>query len=758
VKKDKDNTKFIANAHKRFDNASDSESRGRRERLDDLKFVRLGEQWPEAVKRDRERPGAERPMLTINRLFQFRNQIINEIRQNRPSIQCRPIDDAADVDTAEVLQGIIRHIQDACGADTVYDIAAEFQVDSGLGYFRIQTDYCYPDSFDQDIIIKAVVDPFKVYFDPESTECDGSDAKWAFVVEEWTRDDFETSYPDVDVSSWNTNGPGDSSGWFGSDSVRIAEYFLIETKQKTLCQLQDGSTAFKDEIPAEYHDLIEKERKTETKVCKWYKLAGDIILDETELPCSFIPVIPVYGSDIWIEGKRHLHGLTRFAKDPARLYNFFQSANAETLALAPRAPYIAAEGQIDGYEQEWQNANRVNLSVLTYNPVSLQGNVLGAPRREQPPGTNPGFESAMNRAELDIKATMGMYDASMGNHESNQSGRAILSQQRQASTGNFHFSDNLARSLRHAGRIIIEMIPKIYDTQRIARIIGEDGEPKNVQLDPNQPQAKMQQENEQGEIKSIYNLGVGKYDVTVAVGPSYATKRQEAAESMMAFVQADPQVLQIAGDLIVKNMDWPGADEIAKRMKLMLPPQIQQAEKAESEEKPQIDPQMEQQMNQMADQMQHMSEALQQAQSEQQVKMQEQQMKMQELEQSRILKLKEIDEANEIKRFEAETKRMQIEADIAIKDAGMLHNMATADLAHRLSLRNAQLTDSAELDENGNVIPWQETPEPPHPEIMAALQGIGQMHQDSHNKLVEAMTRKKTIVRDPKTNKIIGVE
>jgi hypothetical protein len=674
-KKEKAPDKFIATAHKRFAMASDSESKGRKERLDDIKFVRLGEQWPESVKRDRERPGAERPMLTINRLFQFRNQVINEIRQNRPSIQCRPVDDAADVDTAEVLQGLLRHIQDVSGADTVYDIAAEWQVDAGLGYFRIVTDYCDPESFDQDIVIKPCVDPFKVYFDPESTECDGSDAKWAFVVEEWTRDDFEASYPDVDVTSWDANGSGDSVGWYSTEAVRIAEYFVIDTKPRTLALLQDGSAAWKDEIPEEYHHMIEKERQSETKICKWYKLAGDQILDKTELPTSFIPVIPVYGSEVWIEGRRHLHGLTRHAKDPAKLYNFFQSANAELLALAPRAPYIAAEGQLDGYEQEWQNANRINQSVLTYNPVSLLGNILGPPRREQPPSTNPGFESAMNRAELDIKATMGMFDAAMGNHESNQSGKAILSQQRQSSTGNFHFSDNLARSLRHAGRIMIEMIPKIYDTQRVARIIGEDGEPKNIQLDPNQPQAKTEQEDEQGEIKSIYNLGVGKYDVTVAVGPSYATKRQEAAESMMAFVQADPAILQIAGDLIVKNMDWPGAQEISKRMKAMLPPQIQQAEQ-EGEAKPQMDPQIEQQMNQMADQMQHMSEALQQAQAND----------------------NEAQQKLEIEIFKAETDRMKVTAEIATKQFGVIHQMAIADLQHTMQTSTLG-DDSAELEQ-----------------------------------------------------------
>ena len=666
--------KIVELAHKRFAQSEEAESQGRTERLDDIKFVRLGEQWPDAVKRDRERPGAERPMLTINRLFTFRNQVINEIRQNSPSIKCRPVDDDADVDTAKVLQGLIRHIQSASSADIAYDTAVEWQIDTGLGYFRIMTDYCDPDSFDQDIVIKRVVDPNKVYFDPDSTDPDGSDAKWAFVIEDINRDDFEDQYPDVDATGWQEGATGDSVGWYGKDKVRVAEYFYIDTKPRTLALLQDGSTAWKDEIPKEFHGLIEKERNSSSRVCKWVKIGGNAVIDETEMPCSFIPVIPVIGSEVWIEGKRHVHGLTRHAKDPARLYNYMQSANTELLALAPRSPYIAAAGQVEGYENEWQNANRVNLSVLEYNPIDLMGNVLPPPRREPAPGVNPGFEAAMNRSVDDMKSTMGIYDASLGNRESDQSGRAIKSQQQQASIGTFHFSDNLARSIKHAGKIIIEMIPKIYDTQRVARILGEDGTPKNVQLDPNQQQAKVDVEHENGELKSIYNLGVGKYDVVVDVGPSYATKRQEAVEAQMQLVQADPAILQVAGDLIVRNMDWQGAEEIADRMKIMLPPQIQQAEK-QGEGAAKIDPQIEQQMNKMADQMQHMSEHIQQ------------------LEQSPEL------EKLEIERFNAQTKRMEVDHKIALESTGLFHEIASAAVAATLQEPNVGETENADNEQ-----------------------------------------------------------
>jgi len=671
----KNNQKIIEIAHKRFALALESESAGRAERLDDIKFVRLGEQWPEAVKRDRERPGAERPMLTINRIFQFRNQVINEMRQNSPSIKFKPSDNLAHDKAAEIREDLVRHIQYASKADIAYDTAAEWQVDTGLGYFRVITDYIDPESFDQEILIKAVVDPSKVYFDNESNEADGSDAKWAFNIELWMHDDFKQKWPNVDITGWTEGAAGDA-GWITADSVRVAEYFVIECKPRTLCLLQDGSTLFKDEIPEEHHALITKERQSESKKCLWYKIAGDKILEQTELPTTFIPIVPVYGSSVWVEGKRHLHGLTRFAKDPAKLYNFYESANAELLALAPRAPYIAAEGQLDGHESEWQNANKINLSVLTYNPVSDQGAQLPPPRREPAPGVNPGFESAMNRSIDDMKSTMGIYDASLGNRESDQSGRAILSQQQQASTGNFHFSDNLGRSISHLGTIINEML-SIYDTERVVQIMGEDGGTSSVRIDPSQEQSYQEIQGPDGKTEHVYNLAKGKFAVTVAVGPSYATKRQEAAASMMEFVKVDPAILQIAGDLIVSNMDWPGASEIAKRMKIMLPPQIA-AEEKENDGEQQIDPQLEQQMNQMADQMEHMGQELQAA----------------------TAKANDVTEKLDIERFNAQTKRMEVEAKIAAEQMGMIHQMAVADLAHTMQQTNTGETEGDEPEES----------------------------------------------------------
>lgn len=676
--------KLIETAKKRFKWAVENESADRENRLDDVKFVRLGEQWPENVRRDREMPGRERPMLTINRLYQFRNQIINEIRQNQPSIKVRPVDDRADIKTAEVLQGIIRHIQDASHADIAYDTAAEWQVDTGLGYFRIVTDYCDSASFDQDILIKRIPDPFKVYMGPH-TEPDGSDCEWAFIVEEIPRDEFEAQYPGVKFDEWSGGGRGDQSGWVSEKTVRVAEYFRIESETKKLALLIDGSTAYVDNVLPMQQDMVIRTRQVDIKRCKWAKIGGDQVLEASEIPTSFIPIIPVLGNEVWVEGKRHLHGLTRFGKDPQRQYNYLQSANTETLALAPRAPYIGAEGQFEGHEQEWSMANRVNLPYIEYKPVSLMGTVSPAPQRTPFIGTNPGFEAGMMRAVDDMKASMGIYDASLGNRESQQSGRAILSQQQQASTGNFHFSDNLARSIKHAGRIIIEMIPAIYDAPRVVRMLGEDGTASTAHIDPRQSISYMEIPGPDGGMHGIYNPGVGRYDVVVDTGPSYLTKRQEAAQAMIQLAQTDPQLMQVAGDIVVRNMDWPGASEIADRLKLALPQQLQQVDNAENgaEMTPEM-VQTAQQMHQMADMVQHLSQELQAAQN------------ARELQEHELA----------IKEYEAVTRRLAVENQIALTP-GKLHKQTITNMQALMTRpmpgeQEAQETSEAEAAESYN--------------------------------------------------------
>ena len=561
--------------------------------LEDLKF-RAGDQWPEEIKSERNQDG--RPCLTINRIPQFIRQITNDQRQNRPAIRVSPVDDKADIDTAKILQGIIRHIEYNSSADTAYDTAFEGAVTQGFGYFRILTDYVDAKSFDQEILIKKISNSFSVYPDPFSKESDGSDMNWCLIVDNISKDDYEAQYGESELSkTQDWQGIGDSSeGWISEESCRVAEYFYIEYKEETIVLLSNGEVIEKSKVkilPA--GTTIKDERKTSVPVVKWLKINGIEILEETEWAGQWIPIIPVYGDELNVDGKKILEGVIRHAKDSQRMYNFWASSETEAIALAPKAPYLVAEGQIKGFEGQWALANRKTQAYLPYNPISSGGTVIGAPQRNAYEPPVQAISNARMLASEDLKATTGIYDAALGNRSNENSGIAIQRRNAQTQTSNFHFVDNLSRSLKHAGRILIDLIPKIYDAPRAARILGEDGEQEVVRIN--------EEFQKDGQIIT-YDLGRGKYDVAVDVGPSFATKRQEAVSSMLEMSKANPQVMAVAGDLLVKNMDWQGAQEIAERLKKTIDPNIIGDDKNKQQVPPEMQAQM-QQMNSMIDQL-----------------------------------------------------------------------------------------------------------------------------------------------------------
>lgn len=631
--------KLLREIRERFSSAVEFEAVNRQERLDDVRFARLSDQWPEYAKYDRNRPGKERPMLVVNRLLQFRDRVVNEIRQNTPSIRIRPATNGADQETAEVLMGLVHHIQDQSNAAIAYDTAVEWQVDSGLGYIRVRNDWSSDTSFDQEIFIDRIPDPFKVYYDPHSSQPDGSDAEWAIIAEEIPNDEFKRLYPDVDETNFDSAGNGDMQGWYTKDSVRIAEYYYIEHEPAEIQDPESGQT-----------------RSTFIRHCMWCKAIGDKILEQSEIPTKYIPIVPVLGHEIWLQGKRYLSGLVRNAKDAQRLYNYYLSANAENVALAPKAPFIGVAGQFES-DPNWGRANKESLAYLEYDPVSIAGTPVGAPQRAMPPQASPAIMQAIQLAENDIMQSMGIYQPSLGDQSNETSGRALLLRQKQSETGNFHYQDNLNRSIRQVGRIIVDMIPKIYDRARVVRILGEDGSPREVQLDPNMQQASANTDNP--EIDSIYNVGLGEYDVVCDAGPSYATKRDEAANMMLALTQANPALFQTIGDLMLKNMDWPGAEEIAKRLQMLLPPELQPTAQGEK-----VDPQViqgQRMMEQMANQMEQMSQELQYLRDE------------------RIMTIQD----KEREWFDSQTKRMEVESGLMDKTQG-LEQLIQANLVRML--------------------------------------------------------------------------
>ncbi len=601
--------KLVETAKKRFQLAVDAESEIRKMALEDLKF-RSGEQWPDGIKRQRETDG--RPCLTINQIPQFIRQVTNEQRQNRPSIQVNPIDDEADPETAEIIQGIIRHIEYDSSADAAYDTAFEAAVTSGFGYWRVNTAYNGPMSFDQDIKILRIRNPFTVYMDPNAKEPDYSDANYGFVMETYSKDEYKAKYPKSDLAAtadWKSIG----DDWVQEETVRVVEYFYKETETKTICLLNDQSTVMKDYVPEKLPKgvSIVSERETQIDLIKWAKLNGVEVLEETDWAGRWIPIVPVLGQELDIDGKRVLEGIVRNAKEPQQQYNFMASASTEAIALSPKAPYVVAEGQIEGREHEWKTANVNNYAVLTYKGISIDGRPAPPPQRNTVEPAIQATTEAMMQASADLKAVTGIYQAALGAQGNETSGKGILARQSQSQGSNYHYVDNLTRALKHTGRIILDLIPKVYDTQRVMRIIGEDGAQSTATIGPSDPSMSPEEQAEAAGVERIYDITVGQYDVTISTGPSYQTKRQEAVVSMMQLVSAFPQLMAVAGDLLVLHMDWPGAKDIADRLKTVLPPAIQALD--DKTRMAQLPPELQQQFAMLTHQNQQLTQTLEQA-------------------------------------------------------------------------------------------------------------------------------------------------
>jgi hypothetical protein len=647
-------------ARSRMTMAISAMSETRESELDDLRFYAGSPdnqwQWPADVLQTRGAVQGQtinaRPTLTINKLPQHVKQITNEQRMNRPGIKVIPADDKGDVEVAEVYNGVIRHIEYISDADVAYDTACENQVSYGEGYIRLLTEYCDESTFDQDIKIGRVRNSFSVYMDPLIQDPTGADARWCFITEDLTKAEYERMYPDAaPISTLMSLGVGDQSisNWLNENTVRIAEYFYIEHDKATLNLYPGNVTAF-DGTPEDKSLRMMfgkplRSRQSDRKRVKWCKINGYEILEERDWAGQYIPVVRVIGNEFEVDGRLYVSGLVRNAKDAQRMYNYWVSQEAEMLALAPKAPFIGYGGQFEGYETQWKTANTQNWPYLEVNPdvTDGQGNILPLPQRAQPPMASSGLLQAKAGASEDIKSATGQYNASLGMTSNERSGKAILARQREGDVGTYHYVDNLARAIRHVGRQLVDLIPKIYDTERIARIIGEDGEPSTVKMNPMQQEPVKKIVNPEGVvIDKIYNPAVGKYDVRVITGPGYATKRQEALESMAQLLQGNPQLWSVAGDLFVKNMDWPGAQDLAKRFQKTLDPKV-----LADEDNPALVA-ANQQMEQMAQQMQAMQAMLQ---------------NVQQSMEARDLEIKE--QANQIKAYDAETKR------IAAVQAGM---------------------------------------------------------------------------------------
>ena len=547
----------------------------RREAMEDLRFV-AGFHWNDAARSER----GKRPMITINRSGQFLRQVSNPIRQNMPTIKVEP-DGDDDSYMAEIANGLFRQIQYNSSASHVYAGAVEHMVACGIGWFRIMTDYKDEESFDQEIMIKRIFNPLSVFADPSDLEPARSNMGFCLVSEIWPREAFKKKWPGKSQNSIESppETATNSSGitWGSTDTVRVAEFWKRTEVPITIAKLKTGETVNITDMPKKQLQMLKEmgliagTRQSKTHKVTMTLVSGDDILEETyECPCRWIPIIPVIGAEVPLEQGVYRHGLIRFQREPQQLHNYFMSVAAESLGQQPKSPYLATPKQIGKYRSLWDNANTSSTPYLLYDPdKDVPG---GQPTRIAPPPLPTGLIQMAQMLADDMKATTGIYDAALGNKSNETSGVAIGARIEQGNQATFHFNDNLEHSLEHAGRVMLDMMPKIYDSQRTLRLMGEDGTETETEI--NQPSVTYD-----GQQMITNDMTQMRFKtVRVIMGPSYASKRQEAIQQLTQLIQAMPHLGQIAGDIIARNLDVEGAEEIAKRAKMMLPPAMLQME------------------------------------------------------------------------------------------------------------------------------------------------------------------------------------
>jgi hypothetical protein len=576
--------------------------------LQDLRFSdpTNPQQWDDDARKLRK----GRPCLTFDHTNQYIGAVVNQGRQQKPSIKVMPADSGADKEVAERLNGIIRHIEYVSRAGIAYDTALEYAARIGLGWLRVVPEVMRPETNEQEIRIKRIADPLSVVLEAGWEEPDGSDAMHGFIESRLTESTFKKRWPKAKMQAWE----GAGYGWFDDKSVLICEYLCIdETKENRLTIAMEGQSATVTED--EYWQLRQQTGieipatsfVATVRAVKWRTMSGAEILEETDFPSRYLPIIPVIGHELWVDGQRHLCGMTRRVMDAQRAFNYERSAEIESMAMQPKAPMMVPVEAMEGLEDHWSKLNQGNPAFLPYNHIDGSNNAIPAPARLAPPAYPTAFAQGSQRAREDMEAAIGMFRSNLGAPSSATSGRAKREDKVAGDTANFHYTDNRNRSIEQVGRVVLDMIPRLYDTVRQARILGEDDAQEFVQIDPDMQEAV----RKQGKKVVAINPNVGVYDARVKAGPAYTTLREEQAEQLADIMARAPDLTPILADLWVSAQDMPDGDKARKRLEAMLPPQIQQMEAEDGEE---IPPAAQAQIAQMQQQMQQMQQALQEAQ------------------------------------------------------------------------------------------------------------------------------------------------
>lgn len=588
-----DNADFLRIARERMDEAETADEENRERAENDLTFL-TGDQWPEEIRRARE--AEEKPCLTINGLPQFVRQVTGQIRQLNPAIRVVAVDNDATDDVAEVIAGLIKQVENQADAPSIYERAAETAAACGIGHWRVRSDYVEGETFDQELIIEPIHNPFSVFWDPLAKHPTRKDAGWCFITEEMRLEDFKKAYPDADTSSVTSeNRPDSVHRWFTTETVTCAEYFYTEFDEYKIGLMPDGQIVRDPVAPMN----VTKTRTIKEPRIMWAKITGQEILEgPTRIPSRWIPVFSVTGEEWHLGEEMYRSSVIRFAKDPQQLYNYSRSAHAETVALQPKAPFLVTAHEVAGFEGFWNQANSSNRPYLPFNPDPAMGS--RRPQRSSPPVPSTGLLQEISLAGEDMKRTTGIYDASLGAKSNETSGVAIQQRQMESQLGSSIYADNMVKAILQCGKVMVSMIPSIYDTQRVVRILGDDDQEKAEIIN-----AVMMTQD--GPV-SINDMTLGKYDVRISVGPSYDTKRAEARDGMMEFLRVYPPAAQVTADLVAKSQDWPDADKFSDRLRKTLPAGVLDPDDMDDDERQQYEA-AQQQMQQQQQQAVQMEQA-----------------------------------------------------------------------------------------------------------------------------------------------------
>lgn len=613
------NDEIFREANERLSIGEQSEGANRQAAVIDLEFED-GQQWPTDIYNQRK--VSRRPTLTINHTRAMVKRVVNNMRMQRPRIKVHPVSDGADVDIAQKIGGLIRHIEQRSEGATAYDIGGESAVKMGWGYWRVLSEYISEDSFEQELKIAPIRNPFTVYMDPASILPAGEDAEWCIITEKMKRSEFERKYPDEVETEWREGGQGDMAlDWMDKEEIRLAEYFRIVKKKAWLVKLTDGRNVFENDMKE--GDQVATNlrgnpirRPSYRRQLEWHRLNGSTVVESVNLPGKWIPVVRCEGNVMDINGQIKRKGMVRDLIDTQRAYDYWRTCETEVIALAPRAPWVGTTNQFDGHP-EWNDANQVPYSKLTYTPDFIEQpdgskTPLPPPQRVEPVAIPAGFVAAAESALKDLMILAGMP------HEPGQdapgqvvSGKALRARQALSDIGHFQYYDNQTKSICHTGRILLDLIPYYYSEARMQRIIGEDGVPEVVGI--NQPDEEAQAQSTDPSIIKIKNdLTVGRYDVVMDTGPGYETKRLESVDAMLDLMRtplAEP-VVKVGADLVVRNMDWPGASDLADRLAPLTPQGLDKAIKSLPKQAQGIVTAMQQQLQQATQKIQGLEQEI----------------------------------------------------------------------------------------------------------------------------------------------------